>query len=223
MKAFIFERTGEPSEVLSLKEIAQPTARTRRSSGPIPHPAPRPVRRAKIKNIHWHDKTPFFKGGRTWFAVVVRQQVPHKRGTNGAEICCSSLLSLKGQVHAERHSMNTTQQPVAIVTGAKPGSRLRELGLVLPKPPSPLGAYVEASQVGSLLFLSGTLPLVNGKLAISGRLGANLSVDQGREAARLAALNALAAAQEHVGELDRLRKLVFCRLNNYTLDSGGFL
>src|SRR5580700_6940238 len=91
---------------------------------------------------------------------------------------------------------------------AKPGSRLRELGLVLPKPPSPLGAYVEASQVGTPLFLSGTLPLVNCKLAMSGRLGANLSVDQGREAARLAALNALAAAQEHVGDLDRLKKLV---------------
>lgn len=90
----------------------------------------------------------------------------------------------------------------------KPGSRLRELGLVLPEPPSPLGAYVEASQVGSLLFLSGTLPLVNRKLAISGRLGANLSVDQGREAARLAALNALAAAQQQVGDLDRLKKLV---------------
>ena len=90
----------------------------------------------------------------------------------------------------------------------KPGSRFRELGLVLPKPPTPLGAYVEASQVDSLLFLSGTLPIVNGKLAISGRLGANLSVEQGREAARLAALNALAAAQEHVGDLDRLKKLV---------------
>jgi len=91
---------------------------------------------------------------------------------------------------------------------AKPGLRLRELGLVLPEPPSPLGAYVEASQVGSLLFLSGTLPLVNRKLAISGRLGENLSVDQGREAARLAALNALAAAQQKVGNLDRLKKLV---------------
>jgi len=91
---------------------------------------------------------------------------------------------------------------------AKLGSRLREVGLVLPKPPTPLGAYVEASQVDSLLFLSGTLPIVNGKLAISGRLGANLSVEQGREAARLAALNALAAAQEHVGDLDRLKKLV---------------
>jgi len=91
---------------------------------------------------------------------------------------------------------------------AKPGSRLRELGLVLPQAPSPLGGYVEVSQVGSLLFISGTLPLIDRKLVISGRLGANLSVDQGRQAARLAALNALAAAQEYLGDLDRLKKLV---------------
>jgi enamine deaminase RidA (YjgF/YER057c/UK114 family) len=91
---------------------------------------------------------------------------------------------------------------------AKPGSRLRELGLELPRAPSPLGAYVEVSQVGSLLFLSGTLPLIDRKLAISGRLGANLSVDEGRKAVRLAALNALAAAQEYLGDLNRLKKLV---------------
>ena len=80
-------------------------------------------------------------------------------------------------------------------TVAKPGSRLRELGLVLPKPPSPLGAYVEASQVGSLLFLSGILPVVNGKLSIGGRLGESLSVELGREAVRITAMNALAVAQ----------------------------
>ena len=57
----------------------------------------------------------------------------------------------------------------------KPGSRLRELGLVLPKAPTPLGAYVATSEVGSLLFLSGMLPLVNRKLSITGRLGENLS------------------------------------------------
>jgi enamine deaminase RidA (YjgF/YER057c/UK114 family) len=91
---------------------------------------------------------------------------------------------------------------------AKPGSRLRELGLVLPQAPSPLGAYVEVSQVGPLLFLSGTLPLIDRKLVISGRLGENLSVDQGRQATRLAALNALAAAQEYLGDLNRLKKLV---------------
>jgi enamine deaminase RidA (YjgF/YER057c/UK114 family) len=101
----------------------------------------------------------------------------------------------------------------------KPGSRLRKLGLVVPEPPSLLGAYVEASQVGTPLFLSGTLPLVNCKLAMSGRLGANLSVDQGREAARLAALNALAAAQEHVGDLDRLKKLV--KLSVMLSTTGG--
>jgi len=88
------------------------------------------------------------------------------------------------------------------------GSRLRELGLVLPKSPSPLGAYVETSIVGSLLFVSGTLPLVDRKVAISGRIGRDLSVTQGQEAARLAALNALAAAEEHLGDLDKLKKLV---------------
>ena len=91
---------------------------------------------------------------------------------------------------------------------AKPGSRLRELGLVLPTTPMPLGAYVEACEVGSLLFLSGTLPVVNRKLPITGRLGENLSVEQGREAVRIATMNALAVAQQHLGDLDRLKKLV---------------
>ena len=57
---------------------------------------------------------------------------------------------------------------------SKPLSRLRELGLVLPKSPTPLGAYVEASGTGSVLFLSGMLPVANGKLAITGRLGPRL-------------------------------------------------
>src|SRR3974377_2453430 len=89
-----------------------------------------------------------------------------------------------------------------------PSSRLGELGIVLPAPPTPLGAYVEASDAGNLLFLSGTLPMVNRKLAISGRLGADLSVKEGQEAARIASLNALAAAKQHLGSLDRLRKLI---------------
>jgi enamine deaminase RidA (YjgF/YER057c/UK114 family) len=96
----------------------------------------------------------------------------------------------------------TVEEPV------KAGSRLRELGVELPVPPSPLGAYVEASQVGSLLFISGTLPLVDRKLAISGRIGRDLTVSQGQEAARLAALTALAAAKAYVGDLDKIKKLV---------------
>jgi len=78
----------------------------------------------------------------------------------------------------------------------------------LPTLPTPLGAYVESSDAGNLLFLSGILPVVNGKLPISGRLGDNLSVEQGREAALIASLNALAVAKEHLGGLDRLKKLV---------------
>jgi len=89
-----------------------------------------------------------------------------------------------------------------------PNSRLSELGIALPAPPTPLGAYVESSDAGNLLFLSGTLPVVNRKLAISGRLGENLSVKQGQEAARVASLNALAVAKQHLGTLDRLKKLV---------------
>jgi len=94
-----------------------------------------------------------------------------------------------------------------LVTGG-PSSRLGELGIVLPAPPMPLGAYVEASDAGNLLFLSGILPVAHGKLAIAGRLGENLSVKEGREAARIASLNALSAAREHLGDLTRLKKLV---------------
>ena len=87
-------------------------------------------------------------------------------------------------------------------------SRLDKLGIVLPAPPTPLGAYIESSDAGDLLFLSGMLPVVNRKLAISGRLGDNLSVKEGQEAARIASLNALAAAKQQLGTLDRLKKLV---------------
>lgn len=107
---------------------------------------------------------------------------------------------------SEREKTNTA--PAERATGPRAGSRLRELGVSLPAPPSPLGAYVETSHAGSLLFVSGTLPLVDRKLAITGRIGKDLSVSQGQEAARLAALNALAAAQEHVRDLDKIKKLV---------------
>jgi enamine deaminase RidA (YjgF/YER057c/UK114 family) len=93
-------------------------------------------------------------------------------------------------------------------TGSKPGSRIRELGLVLPDAPAPLGAYVESSDTGNLLFLTGMLPLVKDKLPIAGRLGENLSTEEGQKAAHIAALNALAVAKHHLGDLDRVKKLV---------------
>lgn len=89
-----------------------------------------------------------------------------------------------------------------------PSQRLRELGIELPQAPSPLGAYVPTAKVDGLLFLSGMLPLVHGKLPFTGRLGESLTVAQGREAARLAALNALAVADHYLPGLDRVRGLV---------------
>ena len=64
--------------------------------------------------------------------------------------------------------MQATNGNKSLVAG--PNARLIALGVTLPTPPSPLGAYVESSDAGDLLFLSGTLPVVNGKLAMTGRL-----------------------------------------------------
>jgi enamine deaminase RidA (YjgF/YER057c/UK114 family) len=86
--------------------------------------------------------------------------------------------------------------------------RLKELGIELPRPPQPLGAYVEAVQTGDLLFLSGTLPVEAGKAKYMGRVGAELTLEQGAAAARLAALNSLALAREHLGSLDKVTKVV---------------
>ena len=86
--------------------------------------------------------------------------------------------------------------------------RLRELEITLPHPPTPLGAYVETVRSGNLLFLSGTLPVEGGTPKFLGRIGEELSLEDGRSATRLAALNALALAREHLGSLDRVRRVV---------------
>ena len=86
--------------------------------------------------------------------------------------------------------------------------RLKDLGINLPRSPTPLGAYVEAVQSGNLLFLSGTLPVEGGVPKFLGRIGGELSVEDGRRATRLAALNALALVKEHLGTLDRVTRVV---------------
>jgi enamine deaminase RidA (YjgF/YER057c/UK114 family) len=86
--------------------------------------------------------------------------------------------------------------------------RLKDLGINLPRSPTPLGAYVEAVQSGNLLFLSGTLPVEGGVPTFLGRIGGELSVEDGQRATRLAALNALALVKEHLGTLDRVTRVV---------------
>ena len=93
-------------------------------------------------------------------------------------------------------------------TNVSADQRLKELGINLPRPPTPLGAYVEAVQAGSLLVLSGTLSVEEGVPRFQGRIGGELSVEDGRRATRLAVLNALALVKEHLGSLDKVKRVV---------------
>src|SRR5690242_5449375 len=86
--------------------------------------------------------------------------------------------------------------------------RLKELGIELPVPPEPFGTYAEAVQTGNLLFLTGMLPTEGHAAKFIGRVGAELDLEAGRDAARLAALNALAVARQHLGSLDKVTRVV---------------
>jgi enamine deaminase RidA (YjgF/YER057c/UK114 family) len=91
---------------------------------------------------------------------------------------------------------------------ARAEQRLTELGIELPTPPEPFGTYVEAVQTGNLLFLTGMLPTEDRVAKFVGRVGAELDVEAGRKAARLAALNVLAVVRKHLGSLDKVTRVV---------------
>jgi enamine deaminase RidA (YjgF/YER057c/UK114 family) len=87
-------------------------------------------------------------------------------------------------------------------------ARLTELGLELPSAPTPMGSYVTAARSGNLLFLSGHGPLRDGRVVYRGRVGRDLTLQQGQEAARLTGLNLLASTRSALGSLDRVRRVV---------------
>src|SRR5690606_1166209 len=86
--------------------------------------------------------------------------------------------------------------------------RLREMGLELPAVPAPVAAYIPGVRSGQLIFTSGQLPMVQGELRYKGRLGENLTVEEGYEAARICALNALAVVKELAGDLAAVERIV---------------
>jgi len=98
--------------------------------------------------------------------------------------------------------------------------RLAALGIELPLPPTPIGAYVESVQTGNMLYLSGILPVIGHEPKFVGRLGREYNVELGREAARIAALNVLSAARNHLGSLDKVTRVV--RLVTYIATEGDF-
>ena len=98
--------------------------------------------------------------------------------------------------------------------------RLRERGIALPGAPHPLGAYVEAVESGRLLFLSGMLPVKDGKVQYVGHLGQELDAEAGRDALRTATLNALSVVKEQLGSLDRVSRVI--RVAVYLAASADF-
>ena len=101
-----------------------------------------------------------------------------------------------------------------------PQERLEKMGLRLPPPPKPAGAYLPAMRTGNLIYVAGQLPFVDGELKYVGKIGADLNVEQGYEAARICALNALSIIQAEVGSLERVSQMV--RVAGFVCSGSGF-
>ncbi|CAG2151710.1 RidA family protein [Cupriavidus plantarum] len=100
-------------------------------------------------------------------------------------------------------------------------SKLAARGLTLPAPPQPLGSYTAVSRAGDLLFISGQLPLRDGKVVWQGQVGRDLTIEQGKQAAQLAALNVLAQIHAHLGGFEQLDHIV--RLEGHVTSAQGSL
>jgi enamine deaminase RidA (YjgF/YER057c/UK114 family) len=101
-----------------------------------------------------------------------------------------------------------------------PESRLEELGIELPASPAPAGAYVPATRTGNLVFTAGQLPLEAGELTLRGKVGDTVSVDEAREAARLCAMNALAAASTQTSGVAGISRIV--KVTGFVASAPGF-
>jgi enamine deaminase RidA (YjgF/YER057c/UK114 family) len=101
-----------------------------------------------------------------------------------------------------------------------PESRLEELGIKRPAPPAPAGAYVPATRTGNLVFTAGQLPLEAGELTLRGKVGDTVGVDAAREAARVCAMNALAAASTQTGGVAGISRIV--KVTGFVASAPGF-
>ena len=98
--------------------------------------------------------------------------------------------------------------------------KLRQMGVELPDPPKPVASYVPCVRTGNLLFVSGQVPREKGVLKYSGQVGGERSLDDGYQAARICALNALSAVKQAVGSLENIRRIV--KLTGYVASAKGF-
>lgn len=86
--------------------------------------------------------------------------------------------------------------------------KIKELGLELPGTPKPAAAYIPAIEVNKIIYTAGQVPSVNGELKYKGKVGSEITLEDGQKAAEICALNCLAAVKSVVGNLDHIRKIV---------------
>jgi len=98
--------------------------------------------------------------------------------------------------------------------------RLQQLGIELPPTPQPLASYVPVSVSGGFAYVSGQVPIAEGKLLLTGKLGDGIDVAAGADAARRCALQALSVLRAELGSLDRVRRII--RLGVFVASAAGF-
>lgn len=101
-----------------------------------------------------------------------------------------------------------------------PEERLKAIGIELPEAPTPLGSYIPVSRTGNLVFLSGILPLRQGKLTRQGKVGGAVSLDEAKEDARVATINALSVLKAHIGSLDKVKRCI--KITGYIASADDF-
>lgn len=99
--------------------------------------------------------------------------------------------------------------------------RLEEMDIRLPELSAPKALYVPVVQTGKLCFVSGQIPMLDGQLLYAGKVGAERTLEEGQEAARICAVNLLAALRAHLGDLDRIHRVV--KLQAFVNSQTGFM
>lgn len=98
--------------------------------------------------------------------------------------------------------------------------KLKSLGITLPVPPKPAGSYIPVVISGNLAFVSGQIPIQDGKVAVTGKVPTEKTIEEAQSAARICAINILAQLKANLGSLDRVSKIV--RVSGFVNSTGDF-
>ena len=99
--------------------------------------------------------------------------------------------------------------------------KLKELDITLPAAPTPMGIYKPVNQVGNMLYISGQGPVKDGVIVLCGKVGAERTLEEGQEAARLCAINALSILHGHLGDLNKIKSVV--KILGFVASAPGFV